>query len=60
MEEHPTRIIVWQNGVVMAFGVDGQQMPDWQGRYEDLKDKIDSLPGSIKVERGNWQAGTLA
>ncbi len=60
MEEYPVKIVIWQNGMVMAFDASGQQMPEWQGRYEDLKAKIDGLPDSVKVERGNWQAGTLS
>ena len=50
-EEHPAKVFIWQNKMVMAFDTAGQQMPDWQGQYEDLKDRIDKLPDTVKIER---------
>jgi hypothetical protein len=35
-QEIPTEIIVWQNGMVMSFDANGQQIPEYQGRYEDV------------------------
>jgi len=28
------------NGMVMVFDADGQQVPEYQGRYEDVIDKL--------------------
>lgn len=50
-EEYPFKVIIWRNGMVMSFDANGQQISDWQGKYEELKDKIDSLPDSVKIER---------
>lgn len=30
----------WQNGMVMVFGYDGEQIPELQGRYEDMRAKV--------------------
>ncbi len=57
MEQYPVNVIIWQNGMVMSFDSQGQQMPEWQGKYEELKGKIAALPDSVKIEWGNWQEG---
>jgi hypothetical protein len=35
-----TRVMCWENGMVMAFDQFGQQMPEFQGRKADVMDKI--------------------
>lgn len=35
-----TRVMCWENGMVMAFDQFGEQMPDFQGRKADVWDKI--------------------
>lgn len=33
-------VYVWNNGMVMAFNSKGYQVPEYQGRREDVLDKI--------------------
>lgn len=44
-------VILWQNGMVMVFDEKGQQIPEYQGRVEDVKESID------KVFKGRWTNG---
>ena len=30
----------WSNGMVMVFDAKGEQIPEYQGNYEDVKDAI--------------------
>lgn len=32
--------IRWQNDMVMCFDYDGQQIPELQGRYEEMRRKV--------------------
>jgi hypothetical protein len=34
------RVIRWQNGMVMVFGTDGEQISELQGRYSEVKDRV--------------------
>ncbi len=34
------KVVKWQNGIVMVFDQFGQQMPGYQGRYEEVREKI--------------------
>ena len=35
-----TTVIKYSNGIVLVFDQNGEQMPDYQGRYSDVKDRI--------------------
>lgn len=35
-----SQVIRFQNGMVMVFDEKGEQMPEYQGRYEDVKERI--------------------
>lgn len=43
------KVYKWQNGMVMVFDQFGEQMPDYQGRYEEVREKILS-DASVKTE----------
>lgn len=48
-----TEVIEWQNGMVMVFDQFGDQMPEFQGRVENVKAKIkEAFDGEWK--QGNW------
>ncbi len=42
-------VILWQNGMVMVFGQDGQQLPEYQGPVEEVRDKIK------RAYAGQWE-----
>ena len=42
-------VILWTNGTVACFDQHGEQMPDYQGHYGEVKDKI------LREYRGKWQ-----
>lgn len=46
-----TEVILWQNGMVMVFDQFGDQMPDYQGKVDDVRDNIN------RVFSGKWHAG---
>jgi hypothetical protein len=33
-------VTLYANGMVMVFGIDGEQIPEYQGRYDEVKEKI--------------------
>ena len=33
-------VIKFSNGMVMAFDEKGKQLPEYQGKYEEVKDKV--------------------
>lgn len=35
-EKHIAKVVRFDNGMVMVFGDDGQQMTEYQGRFEDV------------------------
>ena len=44
-------VIRWMNGNVMVFDADGNQIPEYQGRWEDVKYKIcDDMPDSVTIQ----------
>lgn len=48
-------VIVWQNGMVMVFDEWGQQIPEYQGRWEDKRDVIErDKPADVQIEHQNW------
>lgn len=42
-------VILWNNGMCMVFGQDGQQLPEYQGPVEEVRDKINAAYG------GQWE-----
>lgn len=52
------KVIHWANGMVMVFDENGKQMPEYQGIYEEVKDKIlkDSNENT-EFAGGNWSRG---
>ncbi len=46
------------NNTVMVFNTEGEQVPQYQGQYEDVKDRVlrDAPPG---VEFSHWFGYTL-
>ena len=46
----------WSNGMVMVFDAKGEQVPQYQGRYEDMKDAIlkDAPPDAVFFH-AKWQ-----
>lgn len=51
-------VILWQNGVVMVQDEHGKQMPDYQGRVEDVAEKVlKDAPRSVNFQLGTRGAG---
>jgi len=48
---HMWKVILWQNGLVMVFDDEGQQMPEYQGPVEICRSRINA------VFRGKWEYG---
>ena len=46
----------WQNGMVMVFGEDGEQLPEYQGEYSNVKEIILRVaPATAKFYHGIWR-----
>jgi hypothetical protein len=44
-------VYLWQNGMLMVFGQDGQQMPEFQGPVETVGERVAELfPRELWVE----------
>lgn len=55
------RVIKWGNGMIMVFDEDGIQMPEYQGRYAEVKERIlANIPKhhNVLFETGIWHKGT--
>lgn len=53
-----TNVILWQNGMVMVFDEQGQQISEYQGRHENVRDLIISnAPADAHFFRGEWARG---
>ena len=52
------KAILWTNGMVMVFDEKGEQMPEYQGQYSEVKDKIlkASTPETV-FTFGQWNEG---
>lgn len=37
------RVYLRDNGMVMVFGFDGEQIPGLQGPYDEVKDRVSAL-----------------
>jgi hypothetical protein len=55
-EPEITDIYVWTNcGMVMTFDQNGRQMPDYQGPYEEVIDKIKrDAPVNARWHQEDW------
>lgn len=50
--------IKWQNGMVMVFDDKGQQVPELQGPYEEVREKVLAVADkSTKFDHGVWMDG---
>jgi hypothetical protein len=51
-------VYLWQNGMVMVFDQNDQQMGDYQGRLDEVKEKIlrDAGP-ETEFHGGAWMRG---
>lgn len=48
-------VLRFQNGEVMVFDERGEQLPEYQGRYDEVKEKIlADAPASAQFFRGGW------
>ena len=46
-----SNVVRWQNGMVMVFDERGDQLPEYQGRWDDVKDAIlRDKPPHVEVE----------
>lgn len=56
MKREIAKVYHWQNGMVMAFDERGAALDDYQGRYEEMKEKI-LRDSTDKTEffKGYWQ-----
>jgi len=53
--------IKFSNGIVMVFNEKGEQMPKYQGRYEEVKAKILAhAPKSAEFFHGVWKLSSKA
>ncbi len=50
----------WQDGMVMVFDKKGEQIPEYQGQYEDVKESIlkDAPPDAV-FSHGFWDEAEL-
>lgn len=46
-------VTLFANGMVMTFARNGEQIPEYQGRYDEVKDKIRA------VYKGLWSFGVF-
>ena len=54
-----TSVILFTNGTVAVFDHEGRQMPDYQGRYGEVKDKI-LHEFHREWQLAEWDKGVLA
>ena len=56
-----SHVIKFQNGIVMVFDEAGEQIPKYQGRYEQVKAKILAhAPKTAKFFHGTWEVSGSA
>jgi hypothetical protein len=63
-ERKPSRVIVWQNGMVMVFDAAGEQVPEYrgqrmQGPVEEVRAALAAIVPPGRWERGDWQSGRI-
>lgn len=54
-EKTLTHCYVFANGMVMAFDQNGEQMPDYQGRLEEVEGKIKEDYPKIEIAAAHWR-----
>ncbi len=54
-----TSVILWTNGMVAVFDQDGNQMPEYQGHYGGVKNKI-LQEFHREWQLAEWDKGILA
>jgi len=59
MKKIITNVVHFANGMVMVFDEEGKQMSEYQGRYEDVREKIlkDSHAGTMFAKAKNLKEG---
>lgn len=49
------KVIIWQNGMVMVFDENGEQFPEYQGKKEEVLEKIlKDKPETVEIEHQIW------
>lgn len=49
-------VIKFSNGIVMVFNKEGEQLLEYQGRYEEVRDKIlADAPPSARFFHAGWK-----
>ena len=56
---HMRHVILWTNGICMVFSDNGEQMTEYQGRFEAAQQRINNV-FSGQWEYGNWNKGILS
>lgn len=51
----PKYIYLWHNGQVMAFDMDGKQMPDWQDHWTVIIPKLLEAKWEGDIHFGPWR-----
>ena len=60
-ERYPHDVYTWQGGQVMVFDQFGDQMPELQGRKEDVWEKIQARKrADTDFHTGHWRSGRVA
>ena len=54
------QVILWTNGMVATFDQFGEQMPEYQGHYGEVRDKIRAAGYRGRWYLGEWNKGILA
>lgn len=55
-----TQVTLWSNGMLMVFGDDGQQVPEYQGRaIEHLAPLLAAAPETCRWQIGDWRNGVV-
>ena len=53
-----SEVIKFENGMVLVFDEKGEQMPEFQGRYQDVRVKILArAPKEVTFYHGTWPQG---
>jgi hypothetical protein len=51
-------VIRFTNGMVMVFDEQGEQMPEYQGRFEDVRQKLmDATDNLTLFQEADWCSG---
>ena len=58
-------VIIWTNGMVIVFDLSGQQVPELQGPFGKVAEKISEQLhkqtdlGNVKIKFGKWNEAVL-